>query len=143
MKFSARALGLAAAGALTLSTLSACYQMGDVQDIAACQAFAAAQSSYDSTANDAMANPDDKAKQVAWLGSWGIFVPGIDAAAKIPNTPSLKKLLGEYAAAVNQAGVGASKETQIAIWNTGMPTKIVSLCNELAAPIKITDLKVQ
>ncbi len=138
-----RVLALVSAGALTLSALSACYEMGDVRDIAACQAFAAAQSGYDSAANDAMAHPDDKAKQAAWLGAWGIFIPGIDAASKIPNTDSLKKLLGEYATAVNKAGVGASKDTQITIWNTGMPTKIVTLCNDLAAPIKITGLKVK
>ena len=138
-----RVLTLISVSALTLAGLSACYEMGDVRDITACQAFAAAQSAYDTAANDAMANPDDKAKQAAWLGAWGIFVPGIDAASKIPNTDSLKKLLGEYATVVTKAGVGASKDTQIAIWKAGLPTKIVALCTELAAPIKITDLAVK
>jgi hypothetical protein len=132
-----------AAVVLAVSPLAACYQMGDIQDIAACQAFAAAQTSYDKTANAAMANPDDKAKQVEWMGSWVIFGTGIQAASVIPTTASLKKELADYSKILQDAGPGASAPTQIAIWKKGYATKIVKLCNELAAPIKITDLTVK
>ena len=129
--------------AIAVTPLTGCYQMGDVQDIAACQAFAAAQTSYDKTGNEALALPDDKAKQIAWAGAWLLFVPGIKAAAAIPNTASLKTELGTYATAVEDAGVGASQKTQIEIWKKGYATKIVKLCADLAAPVEITDLKVK
>lgn len=138
-----RVLALVSLSLLTLSGLSACYEMGDIQDIAACQAFAAAQTAYDTSANDAMAHPDDKAKQVQWLGSWTLFSSGIDAASKIPTTQSLKTLLSTYAKTVTDAGLGASPSTQISIWKSGMATKTVKLCNELAAPITITNLNVK
>ena len=133
----ALAIGVLAAA---VSPLTGCYQMGDLQDIAACQAFAAAQTSYDKTANSAMAAPDDKAKQLEWMGSWVLFSSGIDAAAGIPNTESLKTELGAYAKVLKDAGPGASAATQVEIWKKGYATKIVKLCNDLAAPIKITDL---
>ena len=126
-----------------VSPLAACFQMGDIQDIAACQAFAAAQTSYDKTANSAMANPDDKAKQVEWMGSWVIFGTGIQAASVIPTTASLKKELADYSKLIQDAGPGASAPTQISIWKKGYAPKIVKLCNELAAPISITDLAVK
>jgi hypothetical protein len=129
-----------AAVALSVVPLAACYQMGDVQDIAACQAFAAAQTSYDKTANSALAAPDDQAKQVQWMGAWLLFSPGIEAAAAIPNTASLKTELGAYAKAVKDAGLGASASTQLELWKKGYATRIVKLCTELAAPIEITDL---
>lgn len=120
--------------------LAGCYQMGDVQDIAACQAFAAAQTSYDKTANTALAAPDDQAKQMQWMGAWLLFSPGIEAAAAIPKTDSLKTELGAYAKAVKDAGLGASASTQLELWKKGYATQIVKLCGELAAPIEITDL---
>jgi hypothetical protein len=125
-----------------ISPMTACYEMGDIKDIAACQAFAAAQTSYDKTVNAAIANPDDTGKQAEWMGSWLIFGQGIQAASVIPTTTSLKKELTDYSQVLQQAGPGASAPTQISIWKKGYATKIVKLCNELAAPIKITDLTV-
>ncbi|MEN9751905.1 MAG: hypothetical protein RLZZ600_952 [Actinomycetota bacterium] len=132
-----------AAAVLAVAPLAGCYQMGDVQDIAACQAFAAAQSGYDKAANTAMANPDDKAKQVEWMGSWIIFGTGMQAAAAIPNTANLKAELGTYNKAIQDAGPGASAATQIELWKKGYATKLVKTCNELAAPITITDMVVK
>lgn len=131
------------AATMAVVPLAACYQMGDVQDIAACQAFAAAQTSYDKTANAALAAPNDQAKQMEWMGAWLLFSPGIEAAAAIPNTASLKNLLGDYAKEVKAAGLGASASTQIALWKKGFAPKIVKLCTDLAAPIQITDLNVK
>jgi hypothetical protein len=129
--------------ALVALPLAGCVQMGDVQDIAACQAFAAAQSAYDKAANGAMAAPDDKAKQIEWMGSWIMFGTGIQASAAIPNTASLKKELSDYSSVIGDAGPGASAATQKDIWKKGYATKIVKLCNELAAPITITDMTVK
>lgn len=129
--------------ALAVAPLTGCYQMGDVQDIAACQAFAAAQTSYDKTGNESLAAPGDRAKQVAWAGAWLILIPGIKAAAAIPNTASLKTALEEYSTAIEKAGIGASASTQIEIWKKGYASSIVKICKELAAPVDVTDLEVK
>jgi hypothetical protein len=141
MKLSPRILALLVGSGMVAAGLSACYQMGDLKDIAACQAFAAAQSAYDSAANDAIAHPDDKAKQAQWLGAWALFGPGLSGAAGLPTDEKLKADLNAYAKVVTDAGPGASPSTQLEIWNKGYAKKIVTLCADLAAPIEITELK--
>lgn len=134
-------VGITAAIGLTVTMgLAGCEQMGDIKDIAACQAFAAAQTGYDKAVNSAQAAPSDQAKQAQWLGAWVMFMPGIKAAAELPTTESLKSEMAAYAKAVSDAGPGASAATQLELWSKGYATKLVKLCNELAAPIEITDI---
>ena len=140
MSFSLRPAGAATAIALLAIGLSGCEQMGDIKDIAACQAFSAAQNGYDKAVNSAQAAPGDQAKQAQWLGAWMMFMPGIKAAAELPTTESLKSEMAAYATAVSDAGPGASAATQLELWHKGYATKLVKLCNELAAPIEITDI---
>ena len=77
------------------------------------------------------------------MGSWIIFGSGIQAAAAIPNTASLKSELETYSKAIQDAGPGASASTQKELWNKGYATSLVKLCNELAAPITITEMQMR